>query len=132
MLCLREAEKLLSDTSSVELARVWSAKAVVYERKGEYAKAIDLQTQALEVFEKMDAKKDIADANYRIGVAYFYSRSPKEALAKFITALKIYEEINELSMQANVHNGIGAVYAMMGDYAKAMENYQKALAIAEK
>ncbi|MEM3444472.1 MAG: tetratricopeptide repeat protein, partial [Thermoplasmata archaeon] len=115
-----------------ELARLWSAKGYVYERKGEYRKAIEWQEKALGVFEKAKAEKEMANAIHRIGTCYWYLGEYEKAMEFFSKALGIREKINDSRGLAATYNNIGIIYHDKGEYEKALEFYTKSLELREK
>ncbi|MEM3444980.1 MAG: tetratricopeptide repeat protein, partial [Thermoplasmata archaeon] len=127
-------ERLLAETKEArhELARLWSAKGYVYERKGEYRKAIEWQEKALVVFEKVKAEKEMANAIHRIGACYIYLGEYEKAMEFFSKALGIREKINDLRGLTGSYNNIGIIYHDKGDYEKALEFHTKSLALREK
>ncbi|MEM3395940.1 MAG: tetratricopeptide repeat protein [Thermoplasmata archaeon] len=131
---VERAEQLLTGISDAdfELARVWSTKGYVYERKGEYIKAIECQKRALEVFEKKNAEKEAGNANHRIGACYWYTGEYEKAIEFYQKALEIRKKINDLRGIASTYTNIGVVHYSMGSYDEAIEFYLKGAEIQSK
>ncbi|MEM4161344.1 MAG: tetratricopeptide repeat protein, partial [Thermoplasmata archaeon] len=125
--CLRCLEE-----THLELARVWSWRGIIYERKGDYHTAIECQQKALHVFEKTNATKDFAGALNRIGVFLWYMGEHRKALEIYKKCLEIQEKLGDLKSICTVYNNMGLVYGDMGDCELALEHHKKSLALKEK
>jgi tetratricopeptide (TPR) repeat protein len=55
-----------------------------------------------------------------------------EALSSYELALKFYEEIGDLGLQAAVMNNMANVYGDHGNHVKSLDYYEKALQISEE
>jgi CHAT domain-containing protein/tetratricopeptide (TPR) repeat protein len=60
------------------------------------------------------------------------NRQMKEAIYGFESAFKVYGLVGNRRGQITALSGSGATYALIGDYYKAIEHYQKGLTIAQK
>ncbi|MEM3397032.1 MAG: tetratricopeptide repeat protein [Thermoplasmata archaeon] len=116
----------------LELARAWSVRGVVYERKGEYLKGIEWQNRALQVFEKIKAEKDVGNALNKIGLCLWCLGDYEKSLEQYQKSLAIREKIGDLRGMAMCYNNIGLIYDAKGDYKRAFNYYEKSLAICEK
>ncbi|MCX8173846.1 MAG: tetratricopeptide repeat protein [Thermoplasmata archaeon] len=128
------AEQFLTELTDakLELARVWSAKGMVYERKGDYVKGIEWQNRALGVFEKINAEKDVGSALNKIGLCLWYLGECDKALEQYQKSLAIREKIKDLRGIAMSYNNIGLVNDTKGNHEKALGYYEKSLGICEK
>ncbi|MCX8173417.1 MAG: tetratricopeptide repeat protein [Thermoplasmata archaeon] len=131
---VERAEELLTGIPEArfELAGVWSAKGYVYERKGEYKSGIEWQMRALAVFEELNAQKEVANANHRIGAGHWYIGEYDSALEFYQRALEIREKIGDVRGVANTYNNIGVVYYSKGNYERAIDFYHKGAEIQNK
>lgn len=119
---------------------------IVYDKMGEYAKALEYHTKALGISDKVlgpehsDVAKlaikalEMALSFNNIGIVYDKMGKYAEALEFHTMALAVYEKIlgSEHLDVARSNNNIGSVYLLIGDYAKALDYHKKALAIREK
>ncbi|MEM4307776.1 MAG: tetratricopeptide repeat protein [Thermoplasmata archaeon] len=129
-----KAEKQLTglDGTELHMGEVWSVKGYVFERKGDYRKAIELQKRAHALFEIGNAEKEAGTALHRIGTCYWYMGEYDQALEYLEKALKIREEIDDVGGMAATYNNIGIIYRDKGDYQKALEFYNKSLKLWER
>ncbi len=91
--------------------------------------AILMADQAMELARKHDFKKGIALSYLTKGVALVAKGKFPEALRCHLEALTISEELKLRGLTGNNYNNIGIVYSSMGNYAKAIEYFEKALNI---
>ncbi|MEM4307969.1 MAG: DUF2791 family P-loop domain-containing protein [Thermoplasmata archaeon] len=118
--------------TDLELARVWSWRGIVYERKGDYRTAIECQEKALHVFEKRNATKDYVGALNRIGVCLWYLGEYEKALEIYQKCIEIQEKLGDLRGICTLYNNMGLVYDDKGDYEQALEYHKKSLVLKEK
>ena len=106
----------------------------LYEKIGDFEKALKLYYKDLEISEKIQGVEHPNTAYGYIGYVYLLKGDYSQALEYFHKALKIEEKIfgNEHSSVAILYNNIGSVYGYQGNYSQALEYYQKALKIDEK
>ena len=89
--------------------------------------------QAIELAEKLNWKKGMANANRATGVNYAYGKSDYPgALEYFFKALKLYQEIEDKTGIAKILSNIGVVYWYQSDYPNALKYYFDALRIDEQ
>ena len=108
----------------------------LYEKIGDFDKALELYKKDLDIQEKINGKEHNNTANFygSIGNVYALQGDDSQALEYFQKALKIHEKAfgNKHPNVAISYNNIGYVYDSQSDYSKALEYYQKALKIDEK
>ncbi len=117
---------------ALERARLLSAKGFVYERSGDYAKALELQSLAQAIFLNERAAHDIARTYHRIGTVHHNYGALDEAEANLAKALKMMEEIGDIKGISGSSNNLGEVYRIRGERDKAMACYERAIKIDEK
>ena len=110
--------------------------ASIYDRQGNYQKAMDLLKKALIINEKVFGPEhpSTATSYNNIAVVYYSQGDYPEALTWYQKALAIREKVlgKEHPSTATTYNNIAVVYDSQGDYPEALTWYQKALAIREK
>ena len=103
---------------------------------GNYSKALEFYTKALNIYEKVLGKDHpyTATSYNHVGLVYSDMGDYPKALEFYTKALDIREKVlgKDHPDTASSYNGIGTVYNAMGDYPKALEFYTKALNIDEK
>lgn len=105
--------------------------ANIYMAMGNYEKAYEYQMQAIGAYEMTGDTANIARSSYMLGSIFFYQK-------RFKDALKIYQEVQQISEQKKTDRltyaalgAIGSTYEELGDYEKSMLYNQKALILAE-
>ncbi|MBS1657187.1 MAG: tetratricopeptide repeat protein [Bacteroidetes bacterium] len=89
--------------------------------------------QALDLAEKLNWKKGIADANRVIGVNYCYGKSEYQSAEEYLLkALNFYEEVKNKPGMAKVLSNLGVAHWYQSDFPKALDYYFKALKIDEQ
>ncbi|MEM3512696.1 MAG: tetratricopeptide repeat protein [Thermoplasmata archaeon] len=131
---IEKGEKKLLEDSNAELeqAMAWSTKGLVYERKGEYRKAIESEVKASNVFERLKAEKENGKAIHRMGTCYWYLGDYEKALELLTVAQAIREKTKDLRGLASTYNNIGVICNDKGDYEKALAYHTKSLELREK
>jgi PAS domain S-box-containing protein len=95
-------------------------------------KARDYAVQAIELSEKINYKKGIADGIHSLGFIYYFQGNYSLALEYYSRSLKIKEELGDKRGIAQSYNNIGVVCRKQGNYSQAMEYYWKNLRIHEE
>ncbi|MCX8174466.1 MAG: tetratricopeptide repeat protein [Thermoplasmata archaeon] len=128
------AEKLLSakPDGGIELARVFSAAGNVFLRVGNYEKALRCLEKAIEVFERIDARNDIAKALNKIGVVHWHLGKYEKALEFLKKSQELHEMLGDIQGISDTNNNIGIIYWNMGEYEKALGFFIKGLELREK
>ena len=123
-------------SATLDDAKSYDTTAFKCYQGGNYPKALEFYTKALNIKEKVLGKDHPDTANRYNNIGYLYSdmgNYPK-ALEFYTKALDIYEKVlgKDHSSTALSYNNIGSVYSDIGDYPKALEFYTNALNIKEK
>jgi len=102
---------------------------ILYELSDECAEEDILKyaVPSLELAEKLNFKKGIADAQNNIGYFYYSRGDLSPSLEYYYKSLKIREEIGDKEGIAGSFNNIAVVYNNQGDVLKALEYLQKSL-----
>lgn len=126
---------------AAELSRhahpVWFARALnqlglFYMIRGEFAKAISLAEQALEIFEPHHDIKGIADARYTIANAYYKTDNFHTGLQVLLDCLSSYRQLNDHHNEARVLKSMGTIYEYFGDYQNAADSYLRCIDVATR
>lgn len=87
---------------------------------------------ALNLSEKLDYQKGVANAYKYIGMGYYFLGNYWETINYWQQSLRSFEAIGDKVGISNILNNIGAVYNNQGDDTKALEYYQRSLKAAEE
>jgi len=93
---------------------------------------LDYAIPALELAEKLNFKKGIADASSNISYVHFNHGDFTKALQYINKALKIYQAINDKEGVASSLSSLGSNYGQRGDIYQALEYYTMALKIKKE
>ncbi len=97
--------------------------------------SLELARQALDLAEKLNYAKGIANAYNNLGIGHYVKGNYKMAVDFNFKALEYYENTKSIPLaerklgQGDAYNNIGNIYYRQGNAKMALENYSKALAI---
>jgi len=94
--------------------------------------AVGYIEKALKIAENNYDTLGIIQANYSLGVNYYYKSYYNLAEKYFKQSLYFAENIKDSSSIINASNGLGVINDSKANYSKALEYYLKALNISEK
>src|SRR5215470_16340921 len=92
-------------------------------------KSIEKYQEALELYQRVGARKGEAETLYNIGEVYYLLGEKQKALEKFNEALPIRRAVGDHKGEADTLNNIGFLYRSQGEMQKALDNYDEALPI---
>jgi serine phosphatase RsbU (regulator of sigma subunit)/tetratricopeptide (TPR) repeat protein len=93
--------------------------------------SIILGNQALELSEKLQWLRGLAEANHNLAVVYRTIGNYEKAIGYNNVALGYATQLKDSSRIASTIGNLGSVYYTQGDYPRALEYYLAALKIAE-
>ena len=109
--------------------KVWREASAYDELAAALAAAkSDQEREALLAEEKDLVRAELAQA---LAAKAYRQRSATQALAIFHLAQSIGEQVDAQLAVGSALMGIGAIYSLRGDYAKALEHFQKCMAALE-
>ncbi|MHA7130311.1 tetratricopeptide repeat-containing sensor histidine kinase [Algoriphagus namhaensis] len=129
-----EAERIYRELGNQEsrLLAVYNNLGIVYNRSGDWSKAIDVYKKAIESAEKEGIPQQKAMLFNNLGSAY-------DNLGLYDSAVLAFEKVEQVSREADLELGImmaksnlGSVYHSMGQNAQAAEAYGEALIISQR
>lgn len=102
--------------------------ALVYERKHNYEKAMELFFECIQGFRDVGHK--VGEAHTLINIAVLYNKllDHAEAIKYFQQAQKLIKPLKDRSLTADLNNGLGETYRALKGYTEALEY----LSIAEQ
>jgi adenylate cyclase len=98
---------------------------------GNYSSAVSYLSRSLEISEKLGDMNEIGDNLTTIGVIYHIQKDFQRAVDYHLRAVKIGESRGEVALAGALMN-LGVAYKETGEFAKAIECYQRCLGVFEK
>lgn len=95
-------------------------------------KCIEYSQKALDIAIQTQNKKQMGNAYFNIGVAYYSEGNYQKALKNWKKKLEVNKQQNDSIEIASSYSDIGILYKNWGDYDTAVIFYQKALKIYEE
>ena len=96
-------------------------------RRGDYAAAIQMGSEAARLLEKTPNRARLGAAENVVGVAHLYKGDYSVALPCFERAAALARETGDVAAEVRRRNNLGNVYFYLGQYVKAFETYQAAI-----
>ncbi len=100
--------------------------------KGDIAKAVEKNAQALKLREKVSDKLGMAVCASNSGILYQVQGDFSNAIDQYVLSLKYNEEIDNKSGVGTCLHNIGHLYQEQKNYEKAVEYYNRSLKIREE
>lgn len=95
--------------------------------QGDFAGAAAALHDALAYFDRTGAGYDAAQAEFGLGVALAKCGRLEEAVARYESALRRWQQLNDPAMEAEMLNCLGCAHAYQGSYASARAELEEAL-----
>ncbi len=113
------------------IAKLYQETGVIYLRKGEYEKAIEILNDGLSLAGKPQSSNIASELNTTLGWVCQRKRDYSQAISYFQKSIETLKKhaSRELGL---AYNGLGVVYWELGEFSKASSSYQKSLAIFEE
>ncbi|MCC3530428.1 MAG: tetratricopeptide repeat protein, partial [Microcoleus sp. PH2017_21_RUC_O_A] len=106
--------------------------AIVERNLGEIEKAITLEQQAMEIFERIGDFKMKAATLHQLGIIYADRGDVEKAIAFYQQSLELTEKIGDVQGTTATLNNLAGIYANLGEVEKAIAFYQQSLELKEK
>jgi len=104
----------------------------VYERRGEYRKALEFAQRAFTIKQKLGNRHDLIVVLGSIGVIHASTGDYPKAIEYHRRALKLSRELGSRTGEAATLEVLGNAYRELGDYDNALDCAQRALALAKE
>ncbi|MDX2127933.1 MAG: tetratricopeptide repeat-containing sensor histidine kinase [Chloroherpetonaceae bacterium] len=114
------------------VAQALNGLAIVYERFGEYQKALQNHQQSLSIRRSMLDRIGEASSLMGIGIVHQYLGDYATSLEYLHRSLKLRQEITDRYGEASSYNQLGAVYSKINDISKAVDCFHKSLFIRQE
>jgi two-component system, sensor histidine kinase PdtaS len=112
-------------------ADVYSNKGYLYQRTGQYEKAINLFIKGLKIYDSLGNNLKVGRTNLNLANTYTRLDLYPKAKEKFYHAIKIFEEGGNNKELASCLIGIGAIYNQSGVYDSAIMVYERAIGLLD-
>jgi tetratricopeptide (TPR) repeat protein len=106
--------------------------AIVERNLGEIEKAITLEQQAMEIFERIGDIKMKAATLHCLAIIYADRGEVERAIAFYQQSLELEEKIGDVQGKAATLHNLAIIYANQGDVERAIAFYQQSLELEEK
>lgn len=93
---------------------------------------IDAGFKALQVYEELGQKKNIARAQQLLGWFYNIAKNNQEALTFTMKALELATEIKDKKVQSACYNNLGGIYSALGEEENSLKFYKRCAALEEE
>ncbi len=123
----KSAEIFQSINQEHESAQTQVAKLYPLALLGRYDEAVKCGKRALEIFLRFDDELEAGKIENNIGNIYFRRELHREAEIYYLSALKRFQELGEISFLAMTENGLASNYSLLNDFRNAEKFYEKAL-----
>ena len=94
-----------------------------------YKEALKYYEQALEIYQKIDLQKEAVSIYEKIAILYQIQGKTEAAFLILNKALELAEKNEFIAQKAMIYNALGTVYLNQSKYSSSLEFYQKSLAL---
>ncbi|MBP7497520.1 MAG: tetratricopeptide repeat protein, partial [Bacteroidales bacterium] len=122
-------ELSLRNGSPLDIGEAYDFLGTAYSFIDDYNYSLKCYLKALNIFEELKHKKNIATTLNNIGVIYFYLNNYVKAYEFFNKALNNIDKSKSMNLKADITNNLGSVYDEWHNYNKALKYYNEALNI---
>ena len=127
----RYAEKAVTIAQSIKYDegrfKAKMAEGIAYLNVSQFDKALESFQGAYKIARDQDDKKSKAYSSYYLGNLKAKIQLLEESMSSFEESLDLYTELKDTIWMGNVMNGIGILFAEMGESDKALQTLQTAL-----
>ncbi len=110
-------------------ASVLNDSGLNYSERGEHEQAVASLTRALKLFQEKGDRRGEGSALNNMGLVLYRANMMKEVVPYLERALQLRIEEKDRAGEANILNNLGDVYRSLGEPHRALENFDKSLAI---
>lgn len=119
---------------SNQLSTLYSERGLIYDQTNKYDSALLYLEKSLTIAKLINNEGLVANQLANIGLTYKHQKKTALALQYFDSVLVLYNKMEQIPMDniAAMYNNIGATQAQAGNYAKAIEAFNKSIAGAQQ
>ncbi len=99
---------------------------------GNYARAITLGLEALNIYETIDNLKGQGYTYNALGMIYLHMGNYPEALTTLLESLDVFEEIDDIEWQTGLYNNLGYLYLEIEEPDQAIAYLNQGLVLAKE
>ncbi len=121
-------EKELDDLK----ARSISQLSLYHMITGKYDESFNLSQKCIQLYEKLQDEKGVADAKYNLAGFYYKTNNFQMGVVYLIDALIVYKTHNDYHNISKCEKSLGTFYDFTGDEQKAIQSYKNAIKAAKK
>lgn len=96
----------------------------VYADMGDLERAMELQQEAVRIFDEIGDKQGLTICYSAIGIDYLNLKQYDKALEYFNKSLPMAQEMQSIEDLIEIHENLSRLYAETNDYEKAYKNYK--------
>jgi CHAT domain-containing protein/tetratricopeptide (TPR) repeat protein len=98
-----------------------------YKRLGDYPKALEYLTKALELKRALHDRLEEGKSLSHLGLLLWEMGEYEKAIEDFRESINIGQELGNKELEGSAVNNLGLVYDELGDYSRSLAQYQRAL-----
>ncbi|MCL5959532.1 MAG: tetratricopeptide repeat protein, partial [Chloroflexi bacterium] len=128
----QQAIQLLKDSSTSVAVQAHRNLGVAFCMVGNHSHGVVELKRALRIAEEIDDFYNVAGLNHELGTAYMNCGVPELATHHYERAALYWKRVNNAGYLGHTLNGMGVVQYYLGQYEKALETFEEALAKARE
>lgn len=105
---------------------------VVLNNRGQFREALTIAKEALEIYKKVDDKKELAVAYLNVGSEWQFLSDFGLAAEYYLLAKKMAEEINDTRLKRITNNNLASVFIELGEHEKGKQYAERSLVFAKE
>lgn len=114
-----------------DVAESYSNMANAYRATKEYDKELDVRQKSISINEASNNHEALVTDNLEIGEMYLEKNQPDEAIPYIKKSLEYTEKSDDIETKSKVQQSLSKAFAESGDYDKALESYEKYVALKD-
>jgi tetratricopeptide (TPR) repeat protein len=127
--CYNGAQKI---NDKAKMAASLQNIGLVYDSKGDYARALSYKLNSLKLRELVGDKKALGNSYANLGISYTDLGDYPKGIEYYLKSQRVAEDMGDKNLLANNYNNIGLVYQAMDDAGRALDYYLKSISLKEE
>lgn len=116
----------------IETAKNLRLTADAHRTKGEYEAALKLYLKALQIFEEVASKENIANILFDIAIVCGMAKKHQASIKYYQNSIILYKELKNNENLAKCYNNIAKIYSESGDFELSIENLELSLELRKE
>lgn len=108
----------------IETAKNLRLTADTHRTKGEYESALKLYLQALQIFEEVSSKENIANILFDIAIVCGMAKKYQASIKYYKNAIVFYTELHNKENLAKCYNNMAKIYSEIAEFDLSIENLE--------